>query len=67
MTYFDEVVGENTQERNPRWLQILDHPYRILIAGASGSGKSNALLSFANRQPHIDKIYLYITDPCEPN
>ena len=26
---------------NPNWLQIPDHPYRILIIGGSGSGKQS--------------------------
>ena len=38
---------------------ILDHPYRILIIGGSGSRKTNALLNLINCQPDIDKIYLY--------
>ena len=42
-----------------------DHPYRILIIGGSGSGKTNALLNFVNNQPHIDKIDLYAKDPHE--
>ena len=44
---------------------IPDHPYRILIAGGSGSGKTNALLNLINNQPDIDKIYLYAKDPHE--
>ena len=36
--------------------------HRILIIGASGSGKTNLLLN----QPDIDKIYLYLKDPYEP-
>ena len=39
--------------------QILDHPYRILIVGASGSGKINALLNLINPKPDIEKTYLY--------
>ena len=39
MTYFNEVTGENTQEHKPYWPQV--HPYRILIVGGSGSGKTN--------------------------
>ena len=42
-----------------------DHPYRILIAGGSGLGKTNALLNLINNQPDIDKIYLYAKDPYE--
>ena len=41
------------------------HPYRILIVGGSGSGKTNALLNLTNNQPDIDKIFLYVKDPYE--
>ena len=44
---------------------IPDHPYRILIIGGSGSGKTNALLNLINNQPDIVKIYLYAKDPYE--
>ena len=42
---------------------IPDHPYRILIIG--GSGKTNAFFNLINKQPGIDKIYLYAKDPFE--
>ena len=42
-----------------------DHPYRILIVGGSGSGKTNALINLLNHEPDIDKIYLYAKDPYE--
>ena len=32
------------------------------IIGASGSGKTNALLNLINKQPDIDKKYLYAKD-----
>ena len=38
------------------------HPFRILIKGDSGSGKTNALLSLIANQLDIDKIYLYAKD-----
>ena len=44
---------------------IPDHPYRILIIGGSGSGKTNALLNLMENQPDIDKIYLYAKDRYE--
>ena len=44
---------------------IPDHPYKILIIGGSGSGKTNALLNLINNQPDTDKIYLYAKDPYE--
>ena len=37
---------------------IRDRPYRILIIGGSGSGKTSALLNLINNHPDIDKIYL---------
>ena len=30
---------EKEKEKNPNWLQILDHPYNLLIIGGSGSGE----------------------------
>ena len=65
MINFDEYTNENKIEHNSKWLYIPDHPYRILIIGGSGSGKTNALLNLLNNQPDIDKIYLYAKDPYE--
>ena len=65
MINFDDYTNENKIEHNPKWPYIPDHPYRILIIGGSGSGKTNALLNLINNQPDIDKIYLYAKDPYE--
>ena len=46
---------------------IPDHPYRILIIGDSGSGKTKALINLINEQKDINKIYLYAKDLSEPN
>ena len=43
--------------KNNEWPYIPDHPYRILIIGGAGSGKTNALLNLINEQQDIDKIY----------
>ena len=49
---------------NPNCNYIPDHPYRILIIGGSGSGKTNVLLSLIKYQRlFVNKIYLYIKDP----
>ena len=45
MTEFDNYTNENKTEHNLKWPYILDHPYKILIIGVSGSGKTNALLN----------------------
>ena len=63
MINFDEYTNENKIEHSLEWPYIPDHPYRILIIGGSGSGKTNALLNLINNQPDIDKIYLYAKDP----
>ena len=65
MINLDNYVNENKTEHNQKWPYIPDHPYRILIIGGSGSGKTNALLNLINNQPDIDKIYLYAKDPYE--
>ena len=67
MFSFDDHTNENKTQHNLKWPYILDHPYRILIIGGSGSGKTNALLNSINNQPDIDKIYLYVKEnPYEP-
>ena len=66
MFNLDDITKENKKEHNKKWLFILDHPYRILIIGGSGSGKTNALLNLIKEQDDIDKIYLYAKDLSEP-
>ena len=65
MINFDEVTDENITKENQHWLDILDHPFRILII--DGSGKANALLNLINHQSDIDKTCLYDKDPYEAN
>ena len=45
---------------------IPDHPYKSLIIGGFGSGKTNALLNLISQQDDIDKIYFYAKDLNEP-
>ena len=65
MINFDDYTNENKTMHNLNCIYIPDHPYRILIIGGSGSGKTNALLNLIHNQPDIDKIYLYAKDPYE--
>ena len=62
---FDDYTNKNKIVHNKNWPYILDHPYRILIIGGSGSDKTNTLLNLIYNQPDIDKIYLYAKDPDE--
>ena len=65
MINFDCCTNENKTAHNLKWPYIPYHPYRILIAGGSGSGKTNGLLNLISNQSDIDQIYLYAKDPCE--
>ena len=56
MINVDDVTKENIKEHNPNWSQIPDYPYRIVITGGSGLGKTNLLLNLINEEPDIDKI-----------
>ena len=65
MVNFDDYANKNKTEHSLNWPYIPDHPYRILVMGGSESGKTNALLNLINKQPDIEKIYLYAKDPFE--
>ena len=48
------------------WSYIPNRPYRTLINGSSGSGKTNVLLNLIKHQRlDIGKIYLYVKDSFE--
>ena len=58
MMNFDFVTKKkDIKEHNSNWPEIPDPPYRILIIGGSGSGKTNELLNLINHEADIDKIY----------
>ena len=65
MINFYEVTKEHIKKHNPNWPQSTDHPYRLLIIGGFGSGKTILLFNLINQQPDIHKIYLYAKDPSE--
>ena len=65
----DSITNENNKNHNEKWSYIPDHPFRIIIIGGSGSGKTNALINLINEQDYhdvIDKICLYARDLSEP-
>ena len=63
MFYLDTITKKNNKDNEKNW------PYRMLIIGSSGSGKTNALLNLIQKQNNnnpIDKIYMYAKDLSEP-
>ena len=59
------ITNENNKEHNKKWPYVPDHPYRMLITGGSGLGKTDALLNLIKKQDRdnlIDKIYLCAKD-----
>ena len=40
MFTFDFITKEYIKKRNPNWVQIPDHPHKILIVAGYGSGKT---------------------------
>ena len=67
MFNLDDITNESNKEHNKEWPFTPDHPYRMLITGGSGSGKTNALLNLISHQGVIDKIYFYAKDLSVPN
>ena len=63
MINFDGYVNENKTVHNKNWPYI---PFRIIIIGGLGSGKTNSLINLKNEPNDIDKIYLYARDLYEP-
>ena len=41
MFSLDSITNENNKDHNKIWSYIQDHPYRMLIIGSSGSGKTD--------------------------
>ena len=66
MINLDSITNENNKKKNGKWPYIPDHPYKIIIIGGFGSGKTNALINLINEQNDIGKIYLYARDLSEP-
>ena len=55
------IVSNKNENKNNDW------PFRMLIIGLSGFGKTNVLLHLINDLNPTDKIYLYTKDIHEPN
>ena len=60
MLNLDNIVSNKNENKDNNL------PFRMLIIGQSGSGKTNTLLHLINNLHPIDKIYLYAKDLHEP-
>ena len=56
MFNLDDITDKNNKEQNEKWPCIPDHPYRILIIGGSGSGKTNPLLNLIKNKTILTKF-----------
>ena len=65
MINFDNYVNENKTKHNNNCPYVPEHPYKILIIGGSGSGKTNLLSNLIENQTGIHKIYLFAKNPYE--
>ena len=62
MINLNSITNQKNKNHNEKWPYIPDHPYKTLIIGGSGSGKTNTLLNLINEQNDTEKIYLYARD-----
>ena len=63
MFKLDAITSKNNKDDDKNW------PFRMLIIGPCGSGKTNALLNLIRKQNNnnpIDKIHLYAKDLSKP-
>ena len=67
MFNLDSITNENNKEHNKKLPFIPDDPYKVLVVGGPGSGKTNALLNLISQQDDIHKIYLYAKHLSELN
>ena len=61
MLNLDNIVSNKKKTSSDDW------PFRMLIIGPSGLGKTNTLLHLIDKFHPIDKIYLYAKDTDEEN
>ena len=68
MFNLDAITNENNKDHNKKCPYIPDHPYRMLMIGASALGKTNLLVNLIKQDNDnlVDKIYLYAKQLNEP-
>ena len=66
MFNLDDVTNEDNKDQNTKWAYITDHPYRMLLIGGFGSGKTNALFFNKRTRWPYWQDFLYAKDLNEP-
>ena len=69
MLNLDNIVSNKNENKYTTWSNSSERnnwPFRMLIIGLSGPGKTNTLLHLIKNLHPIDKIYLYAKDINEP-
>ena len=68
MINLDSITNVNNKEHNEKQPYIPDNPYRVLIIGGSGSGKTILINLIKEQDNHdfIDKTCFYARDLNEP-
>ena len=57
-----DITKKNNKKHNEKWPYVPDHPYRILMIGGSGTGKTSVMYNLIHEQNDIDKMHLYAKD-----
>ena len=57
MFNLDDNKNENNEEHNLKWPYIPNHPYRMLIIGGPGSGKTMHCLFQFNKRTRYWQFY----------
>jgi hypothetical protein len=56
---FDKICNPNKKPEKKKCSLMPNHPFRMLMCGGSGSGKTNVLINMITRFLDFDKIYIY--------
>lgn len=56
---FDDVCNNDKKKKEKKCCFMPDSPFRMLMCGGSGSGKTNVLINMIVRYLDFDKLYVY--------
>lgn len=70
INYYSEIpkeLSDKTVYRNPNSKKfVLLHPFRVLIVGGSGTGKTNIAVNILHYSQAFDEIHIFAKDITEP-